>query len=143
VAPFIVRRYSDNASMVTLLTVIYAAAQFLAAPILGRVSDRLGRRPVLLVCVLGSAIGYFIFGLGGALWVLFLSRLIDGVTGGNLSTAAAYIMDVSKPEQRAQNMTLLGMAFGLGFIVGPALGGLLGQWSVNAPLFAAGGLSLV
>ncbi len=143
VAPYIVHRYSSDALMVTLLIVIYAAAQFFAAPILGKISDRVGRRPVLLVCVLGSAMGYFIFGIGGALWVLFLSRLIDGITGGNLSTAAAYIVDVSKPEERAKNMTLIGMAFGLGFILGPAAGGALGQISLNAPLFAAGVLSLV
>ncbi len=143
VAPYIVQHYSSDALMVALLTVIYAAAQFFAAPILGKISDRVGRRPVLLVCVLGSAIGYFIFGIGGALWVLFLSRLIDGITGGNLSTAAAYIVDVSRPEERAKNMTLIGMAFGLGFILGPAVGGALGQISIDAPLFAAGVLSLV
>ena len=143
VAPYIVARYSNDALMVTLLTTIYAAAQFAAAPLLGKISDRVGRRPVLLVCVFGSAIGYFIFGIGGALWVLFLSRLIDGVTGGNISTAAAYIVDVSKHEERAKNFTLMGMAFGLGFILGPALGGALGQLSVDAPMFAAGVISLV
>jgi DHA1 family tetracycline resistance protein-like MFS transporter len=142
VAPYIVQRYSSDALMVTMLTVIYAGAQFLAAPALGKISDRLGRRPVLLVCVLGSAIGYFIFGFAGALWVLFLSRLIDGVTGGNISTASAYIIDVSKPEERAKNFTLLGMAYGVGFILGPALGGALGQFNLNAPLFAAGAVSL-
>jgi MFS transporter, DHA1 family, tetracycline resistance protein len=142
VAPYIVQRYSSDALMVTLLTVIYAGAQFLAAPALGKISDRLGRRPVLLICVLGSAIGYFIFGFAGALWVLFLSRLIDGITGGNISTASAYIIDVSKPEERAKNFTLLGMAYGVGFILGPALGGALGQWDLNAPLFAAGVVSL-
>jgi DHA1 family tetracycline resistance protein-like MFS transporter len=123
--------------------VIYAGAQFLAAPALGKISDRLGRRRVLLTCVLGSAIGYFIFGFAGALWVLFLSRLIDGITGGNISTASAYIIDVSKPEERAKNFTLLGMAYGVGFILGPALGGALGQLNLNAPLFAAGAVSLV
>jgi MFS transporter, DHA1 family, tetracycline resistance protein len=142
VAPYIVQRYSSDALMVTMLTVIYAGAQFLAAPALGKISDRLGRRPVLLACVLGSAIGYFIFGFAGALWVLFLSRLIDGVTGGNISTASAYIIDVSKPEERAKNFTLLGMAYGVGFILGPALGGALGQLNLNAPLFAAGAVSL-
>ena len=142
VAPYIVQRYSSDALMVTMLTVIYAGAQFLAAPALGKISDRLGRRPVLLICVLGSAIGYFIFGFAGALWVLFLSRLIDGITGGNISTASAYIIDVSKPEERAKNFTLLGMAYGVGFILGPALGGALGQWNLNAPLFAAGVVSL-
>jgi DHA1 family tetracycline resistance protein-like MFS transporter len=142
VAPYIVQRYSSDALMVTLLTVIYAGAQFLAAPALGKISDRVGRRPVLLICVLGSAVGYFIFGFAGALWVLFLSRLIDGITGGNISTASAYIIDVSKPEERAKNFTLLGMAYGVGFILGPALGGALGQWNLNAPLFAAGAVSL-
>jgi multidrug resistance protein len=143
VAPYIVQRYSDEALMVTLLTVIYAGAQFFAAPALGKISDRIGRRPVLLASVFGSAIGYFIFGVGGALWVLFLSRLIDGVTGGNISTASAYIIDVSKPEERARNFTLLGIAYGVGFILGPALGGLLGQWNLNAPAYAAGLIFLV
>ncbi|MEP7357534.1 MAG: MFS transporter [Anaerolineales bacterium] len=142
VAPYIVARYSHEALMVTLLTVIYAAAQFVAAPALGRISDRTGRRPVLLVCVLGSAVGYVIFGLGGALWVLFLSRLIDGVTGGNLSTAMAYIADVSRPEERAKNFVLVGMAYGLGFIAGPAIGGALGQLGLSAPAYAAAILSL-
>jgi multidrug resistance protein len=143
IAPYIVKRYSDNALMVTMLTIIYAGAQFFAAPAMGKISDRVGRRPVLLVSVFGSAIGYFIFGIGGALWVLFLSRLIDGITGGNLSTAAAYIADVSQPEERAKNFTLMGMAFGIGFILGPALGGALGQISLDAPLFAAGLVSLL
>jgi multidrug resistance protein len=143
VAPYIVQRYSNDALMVTMLTVIYAGAQFFAAPALGKISDRVGRRPVLLVSVLGSAIGYFIFGLGGALWVLFLARLIDGITGGNISTASAYIIDVSKPEERTKNFTLLGMAYGIGFILGPALGGLLGQWNLNAPAYLAGSIFLV
>jgi len=143
VAPYIVKRYSDDALMVTMLTVIYAGAQFFAAPAMGKISDRVGRRSVLLWSVFGSAIGYFIFGIGGALWVLFLSRLIDGVTAGNLSTAAAYIADVSRPEERAKNFTLIGMAYGLGFILGPALGGALGQISVDAPVFAAGVVSLI
>lgn len=142
VAPYVVQRYSSDALMVTMLTVIYAGAQFLAAPALGKISDRVGRRPVLLACVLGSAIGYFVFGFAGALWVLFLSRLIDGITGGNISTASAYIIDVSKPEERTKNFTLLGMAYGVGFILGPALGGALGQLNLNAPLFAAGVVSL-
>lgn len=142
VAPYIVQRYRNDALMVTMLTVIYAGAQFFAAPALGKISDRVGRRPVLLVSVFGSAIGYFIFGMGGALWVLFLSRLIDGITGGNISTASAYIVDVSKPEERTKNFTLLGMAYGIGFILGPALGGLLGQWNLNAPVYLAGSIFL-
>src|SRR5215208_2383664 len=143
VAPYIVQRYSGDALMVTMLTVIYAGAQFFAAPALGKISDRVGRRPVLLASVFGSAIGYFIFGIGGALWVLFLSRLIDGITGGNISTASAYIVDVSKPEERTKNFTLLGMAYGVGFILGPALGGVLGQWNLNAPVYLAGFIFLI
>src|SRR5688500_13661057 len=95
VAPYIVRRYSSDALMLTVLTAIYSVAQFFAAPVLGKLGDRYGRRPVLLVSLFGSAIGYVIFGIGGALWVLFLSRLIDGITAGNQSVAAAYIADVS------------------------------------------------
>jgi multidrug resistance protein len=143
VAPYIVQRYSNDALMVNLLTVIYAGAQFFAAPALGKISDHVGRRPVLLASVFGSAIGYFIFGIGGALWVLFFSRLIDGITGGNISTASAYIIDVSKPEERTKNFTLLGMAYGIGFILGPALGGVLGQWNLNAPVYLAGSIFLV
>src|SRR5262245_20121096 len=137
VAPFIVQRFSQDALMVTALTGIYAAAQFLAAPALGKISDRVGRRPVLLVCILGSALGYFIFGIGGALWILFLSRLIDGISGGNLATASAYIADISAPEERPKNFGMIGMAFGLGFIIGPALGGALSTISIDAPAFAA------
>ncbi|MFZ0545688.1 MAG: MFS transporter [Candidatus Promineifilaceae bacterium] len=143
VAPYIVQQFSSDALMVSMLTVIYAGGQFLAAPALGKISDRVGRRPVLIICVFGSAIGYFIFGIGGALWILFLARLIDGITGGNISTAMAYIIDVSKKEERAKNFTIIGMAFGLGFILGPAVGGVLGQWHLNAPIFAAGIASLI
>jgi MFS family permease len=143
VSAYIVREYSADALSVTMLTVIYAAAQFLAAPLLGRLSDRYGRRPVLLVCVFGSAVGYFVFGIGGALWVLFLSRLIDGVTGGNLSVANAYIADVTPPQDRAKSFALVGAAFGLGFVLGPAIGGGLSQISLAAPAYAAGILSLL
>jgi MFS transporter, DHA1 family, tetracycline resistance protein len=143
VAPYIVRRYSDAALMVTMITVIYAAGQFFAAPFMGKLGDRYGRRPVLLVSLLGQACGYFIFGIGGTLWVLFLARLIAGFTGGNLSTASAYIADVSKPNERAQNFTLIGMAWGLGLILGPALGAILGQINLTAPAFTAAALSLL
>ncbi len=143
VQAFLVRQYDTDALTVSLLTVIYSAAQFVAAPVLGMVSDRIGRRPVLLICLLGSAIGYFIFGVGGALWILFLSRLIDGITGGNLSVATAYIADVTPPEKRAQNFAMMGAAFGLGFLLGPAIGGMLGNINLALPAFVAGGLSLV
>ena len=143
VAPFIVERYTNDALTVTLLTGIYAAAQFIAAPAIGNIGDRVGRRPVLIISVLGSAIGYFVFGFGGALWVLFLARLIDGVTAGNLSTASAYIADVSTPEERPKNFAMIGIAFGLGFILGPALSAAASLISVDAPAFVAGGLGLL
>src|SRR5215211_8655943 len=143
IAAYIVLRYSDDAFMVTLLTVIYAAVQFVAAPLLGKLGDIYGRRPVLLLSLVGSAIGYIIFGVGGALWILFLSRLIDGITAGNQSVAAAYIADISSPEVRAKNFTLIGMAWGIGLVIGPATGAALGQWWLDAPAFLAAGFSLL
>jgi DHA1 family tetracycline resistance protein-like MFS transporter len=96
VTAFIVQGYGGDALMVTMMTALYAAAQFFAAPLLGKLGDRYGRRPVLLYSLLGSAVGYLMFGFGGALWVL-LSRLIDGFSGGNMSVASAYIADISQP----------------------------------------------
>src|SRR5215211_5144877 len=143
VQAYIVRQYSDEAIMVAMIPVLYAGAQFFAAPLLGKLSDRYGRRPVLLISILGSALGYFLFGIGGALWVLFLSRLIDGFTAGNASTASAYIADVTPPQDRAKTYGFIGMAWGLGFVLGPLLGGLLSEISLNAPAYAAGILSLL
>ena len=142
VQAFIVKQYNSTAIAVSLLIVLYAAAQFIAAPILGRISDKYGRRPILLICLLGSALGYFIFGLGGALWVLYLSRIIDGFTGGNVSIAQAYISDVSSEKDRTKNLGFIGVAFGLGFILGPIFGGIFSQISLNAPAYAAGIFSL-
>jgi MFS transporter, DHA1 family, tetracycline resistance protein len=142
VAPYIVRRYSSDALILTTLTTIYALAQFVAAPVLGKLGDRYGRRPVLLISLFGSAIGYLLFGISNALWMLLLSRLIDGITAGNQSTAAAYIADVSTPEARAKNFTLIGMAWGIGLILGPALGATLGQISLEAPAYTAAALAL-
>jgi DHA1 family tetracycline resistance protein-like MFS transporter len=143
VAPYIIRRFSNEALMVTMVTVLYAGGQFIAAPLIGKLGDRYGRRPVLLVSLFGQGIGYLIFGLGGSLWMLFLGRIIGGITGGNLSTAAAYIADVSKPEERAKNFSLIGTAWSLGLILGPAAGGLLGQLNLGAPAYAAAALSIL
>jgi DHA1 family tetracycline resistance protein-like MFS transporter len=141
VAPYIVRDYSAEALMVTMVTILYAGGQFIAAPLIGKLGDRYGRRPVLLVSLLGQGLGYLIFGIGGSLWMLFLGRIIGGITGGNLSTASAYIADVSKPEERSKNFTLIGTAWSLGLILGPAAGGLLGQIHLSAPAYAASFLS--
>jgi len=143
VAPYLVRRYSNAALSVTMITVIYAAAQFFAAPLMGKLGDRYGRRPVLLISILGQGIGYVIFGIGGGLWVLFLARMISGITGGNLSTASAYIADISKPEERAKNFTLIGIAWALGLILGPAVGSVFGTLALEAPAYAAAVLSFL
>ena len=142
VQTFIVREYNTTAIAVTMLTVLYAAAQFIAAPLLGKLSDRYGRRPILLFSLFGSAVGYFIFGVGGALWVLYLSRIIDGFSGGNVSIANAYITDVSSTKERTGSLGIIGAAFGLGLIIGPILGGLLSQISLSAPVYVAGLFSL-
>ena len=143
VAPYLVQKYSSQALMVTMITVLYAGGQFVAAPLIGKLGDRYGRRPVLLISLFGQGIGYLIFGLGGALWVLFLGRIIGGITGGNLSTATAYIADVSKPEERSKNFTLIGMAWSVGLILGPAAGGLLGQLNLGTPAYVAAVLSVL
>lgn len=142
IAPFIVRQFNTDALAVAMLSASYSLFQFAAAPLLGWFSDRYGRRPVLLISLLGTAIGYFIFGAAGALWLLFLSRVIDGITGGNISIAQAFIADVTPPQDRSKAFGLIGAAFGLGFIIGPALGGLLSNISLSAPAYFAGGLAL-
>lgn len=143
VAPSIVLQYSPSALAVTLIAVVYALGQFAAAPILGKIGDKVGRRPVLLFSLFGQALGYLVFGLGGALWVLILGRLIGGLTSGNLATASAYIADVSKPEERTKNFSIISTAWSLGLILGPGLGGIFGQISLEAPAIVAGVVTLL
>ena len=123
------------------LIATYAVLQFLFAPILGNLSDRYGRRPLLLFSLFLYGINYLIAGFATTLWVLFLGRAFTGIAGSTYSVANALIADVSPPEERAQNFGLLGMAFGLGFIFGPAIGGFLGEWDIRAPFFAAAALA--
>lgn len=146
VVPLLVGSYvpeSQLALMVGVIVSVYAACAFLAAPLLGAFSDRYGRRPVLLLSLFGSAIGYVVFGIGGALWVLFAGRIIDGLTAGNLSAIYASVADVTAPAERGRVYGLLGAAGGVGFMFGPVVGGLLGEISPTAPLFAAAVLSLL
>jgi DHA1 family tetracycline resistance protein-like MFS transporter len=110
---------------------------------LGRLSDRYGRRPVLLVSIFGTFVGFLLLGFARSLWVLFASRILDGLTGGNISVAQAYITDVTDQKNRAKGLGLIGAAFGLGFIVGPAAGGALSVWGFEVPAFAAAGLSFI
>lgn len=123
------------------LATIFAVMQFLFAPTLGNLSDRFGRRPVLLVSLAVMAIDYLIMGFAHALWVLVLGRLIGGITAATHSTANAYMADISDPNEKAQNFGLIGAAFGVGFILGPALGGFLGEYGPRVPFFAAAGLA--
>ncbi|MBM3764700.1 MAG: TCR/Tet family MFS transporter [Acidobacteria bacterium] len=143
ILPYLVRQFRTDAFTVGMLSVSFSLAQFAAAPLLGALSDRIGRRPVLLFSILGSAGGYFLFGWAGSLWVMYLARIIDGITGGNISTAMAAIADVSKPEDRAKNFGLIGMAFGFGFIIGPVLGGVLSKISLQAPAYGAAVIALI
>ena len=126
---------------VGLLFASYSVMQLVFAPVLGRLSDKYGRRPVLLVSLLGTSLGFLILGFATTLWMLFLGRIIDGISGGNISTAQAYIADVTTKEDRAKGMGLIGAAFGLGFVFGPAIGGVLSRWGINVPFLFAGTLA--
>jgi MFS family permease len=148
---FYVPDFQHNPLKVTALFSIYSICQFIGAPILGLVSDRFGRRPVLALSQAGSAIGYILLAVAAFNWhgastrlvLVYLSRIIDGFTGGNISTAQAYVSDVTTPQNRAKGMGLLGAAFGIGFSIGPAMGGLCGHFSLSLPGWIAAGLSAI
>jgi DHA1 family tetracycline resistance protein-like MFS transporter len=141
--PFIVGKYLPFGQVVvgmSALMSVFAAGTFFAAPALGALSDRYGRKIILLVSLLGSVIGYVMFGIGGALWVLFLGRTIDGLTAGNISTLFAYISDSTEPKDRAKWFGFVGSAMGIGKLGGPALGGLLGGIYIALPFYLTAGL---
>ncbi|MBM4378830.1 MAG: MFS transporter [Deltaproteobacteria bacterium] len=134
--------YAAPPWLVGLLMATYSLLQLLSAPVLGALSDRYGRRPVLLLSLGGSVVGYVLFAWADSLAWLFAARVLDGITGGNISTAQAYIADVTTAESRAKGMGMVGAAFGLGFVLGPAVGGMLGAWGGNLAIgAAAAGLS--
>jgi MFS family permease len=159
--PYYADKYGASGTVTGLLVASYAVMQLIGAPILGRLSDRYGRRPILLLSVAGTSAGFFLLALAdpigrllaGALApsaasafvivVLFASRMLDGLTGGNLSVAQAYITDVTDERNRSKGLGMIGAAFGLGFIIGPAVGGLLSRWGYAVPAYAAAGLTLV
>ena len=124
-----------------LLVSSYSLMQFIFSPILGGLSDKYGRRPILFLSIIGSGIGYLMMGLAGSLLMIYAGRIFGGITAGNLSTAQAYIADVTTRENRAKGMGLFGMAFGLGFILGPALAGILSKFGIHVPFYFAAGLS--
>jgi DHA1 family tetracycline resistance protein-like MFS transporter len=133
--------FNANPFEIGLLISIYSWMQFFFSPILGKLSDRYGRRPILFISLLGSAGGYLILGFANTLFLVFLGRIISGITGGNISAAQAYIADVTTKENRAKGMGLFGAAFGLGFILGPAIAGILSQYGVHVPFYFAAVLS--
>ena len=139
--PFYAEKMGASATQVGLLIGIYAACQLFSGPLLGRLSDHMGRKPLLLVSQAGTFVGFVITAFAPSLWVLFLARAIDGCTAGNLSLAQAYISDVTKPEDRAKSFGIIGIAFGLGFLIGPAISGLLAKYDYRYPIFAAAALS--
>jgi len=157
--PYYAETYGASAFVVGLLVASYAAASLIGSPLLGRLSDRLGRRPVLLISVLGTLVGYLFLGFAApigeglarliapaavntfVLGVLFFARILDGLTAGNLTVAQAYISDVTDEKNRARGLGMIGAAFGLGFIIGPAVGGLLSKTSYSLPAFVAGGIA--
>ncbi len=157
--PYYANSYGANAIVVGLLVASYAAAQLIGAPLLGRLSDRYGRRRILLISVAGTAIGFLLLGLADPLgrWLssllapqaanlfiiglLFTSRILDGLTGGNITVAQAYIADITDETNRAKSLGLIGAAFGLGFIIGPAAGGALSQFGYAAPAFVAASIA--
>jgi MFS transporter, DHA1 family, tetracycline resistance protein len=159
--PFYAEQYGANATIIGLLVASYAAASLVGAPLMGRLSDRYGRRPILLFSVAGTFIGFLLLGLAEpighglakliapsaanafVLGVLFFSRVVDGLTGGNITVAQAYISDVTDEKNRAKGLGLIGAAFGLGFIIGPAVGGLLSQSSYSLPAFVAAAVSFL
>jgi DHA1 family tetracycline resistance protein-like MFS transporter len=131
-------KFHASTRMVGLLFASYSIMQFVFTPVLGRLSDRYGRRPVLLISLLGTSLGFLILGFATTLWMLFAGRIIDGISGANISTAQAYIADITTPENRAKGMGMIGAAFGLGFTFGPAIGGVLSKWGISVPFIFAG-----
>jgi MFS transporter, DHA1 family, tetracycline resistance protein len=166
--PFYAERYGATPFVVGLLAASYAAAQLIGAPILGRLSDRHGRRPILLMSLAGTFVGFILLGVAeplgkliangvlapifpvsitalesvAILCVLFVSRILDGLTGGNITVAQAYITDMTDAKNRAKGLGMIGAAFGLGFILGPAVGGFFSRWGFAVPAFVAAGLAL-
>ena len=159
--PYYAETFGATPLVIGFLVASYAAASLVGAPVLGRLSDRFGRRPILLLSVAGTFVGYLLLGFAQPIGqlvanlfsshsvnafiigIMFLSRIIDGLTGGNITVAQAYITDVTDKTNRARGLGIIGSAFGLGFILGPAAGGLLSRWGYNIPAFAAAGLALL
>ncbi|MGA7605076.1 MAG: MFS transporter, partial [Anaerolineales bacterium] len=144
--PFLLGKYLPDSQIVIgmgALAAVYALCTFLAAPFYGALSDRYGRKYILVISLFGSVTGYVLFGIGGALWILFLGRIIDGLTAGDITTLFAYIADSTEPDERTKWFSYLGGAIGIGSMVGPALGGLLGTFSISLPFYVTAGIFML
>lgn len=141
ILPLYAQRFDASPTTVGLLVASFSLAQFVFAPIWGRVSDRVGRKPVLVLSLVGTAVGSLITGLAGTLWVLFAGRIIDGISGASVSVAQASVTDLAPPEQRSRLLGLLGAAFGLGFVAGPAIGALAALGGPHVPFLVAAALA--
>lgn len=143
--PFLLGKYLPASQIVlglSLLLSVYAICQFFAAPVFGAMSDRFGRRPILIASLIGSVVGYVLLGIGGALWVLFLGRIIDGITAGDVTSLFAYIADSTDEKDRTKWFSYLGASMGIGTMIGPGIGGLLGAISITLPFFVTAGVFL-
>src|SRR6266700_7830465 len=141
--PFYAETFGAKPIVIGLLFAVFSLAQLLAAPALGDLSDRYGRRPILIFSLAGTVVSFVMLALAHSIAMLFAARIVDGLSGGNISTARAYVAEVTEPRDRARAYGLIGAAFGLGFIFGPALTGILAQVSYTAPIWAAAALTLV
>jgi DHA1 family tetracycline resistance protein-like MFS transporter len=140
--PFYATSFGASPTMVGLMFASFSAAQLVSAPVLGNLSDRIGRRPILLFSLLGTVVSFVILALANSLTLLFAARIVDGLSGGNITTARAYIADITTPENRAKSYGIIGAGFGLGFTLGPGIGAALAHVSYTAPIWAAAALSL-
>ena len=143
ILPLYAERFTENTTLVGLLVAAFSLMQLVFAPVLGRLSDRFGRKPVLIASLLGTALGSLLMGVAGSLWLLFLGRIVDGVSGSSISVAQAAVVDVAPADQRARLLGLLSAAFGVGFIAGPALGGLAALGGPKLPFLVAGSIAFV
>ena len=139
--PFYAQEFGASPRQIGLLIATFAACQLLSGPLLGQLADRFGRKPLLLISQIGTLIGFFVLGHASSLLMVFVSRAIDGATAGNLSLAQAYVSDVTSKENRAKSFAVIGIAFGVGFLLGPAISGFLSHYGHRYPIYAAQGLS--
>jgi len=141
--PYYASTFGATLTLVGLLGTVNGLGQLIAAPVIGRLSDRYGRRPMLILALSGTILGFLLLGFANSLWMIFLSRAVDGLLGGDTALARAYITDITEPNERAKSLGLIGAAFGLGFIIGPVMGGFLSQFGLNVPALIAAGLTII